>query len=108
MRHFRILVAILTLATAGCAMRGLLYTRVVRPYTRDFEDTPVGSKTCRVREHVLSEPITRAHVSVLFTTRIVQESAHAAGMTKIDYADLETLSILRGIYERQTLILCGD
>ena len=39
---------------------------------------------------------------------LAEEAARTAGMTNIYYADLETLSVLRGIYEKKTLILCGD
>ena len=98
----------LSVATAGCAGKGLLYTRVVRPYSPDFRGTPVGGRACRVHEHILREPLSGADVSVSFTSRVVAEAACAAGLTKLYYADLETLSILNGIYERKTLILHGD
>jgi len=105
---FRPLGALLSLATAGCAGQGLLYTRVVSPYSQDFHGTSTGSKTCRVNEHNLKEPFTSVDVSVLFSTSVVAEAAQAAGMTNLYYADLETLSVLKGIYERKTLIRCGD
>ena len=107
-RLFRLLEILLPLATAGCAGQGLLYTRVVSPYSNDFHATPAGSKTCRVNEHALKEPFTKLEVSATFMTGIVKQAAYAAGMTNLYYADMETLSILMGIYERKTLILCGD
>lgn len=107
-RFFRLGVALLGLATAGCVGRGILYTRIVKPYSRDFGSTPAGSKTCRMNEHILREPFSRAGVSVSFTSRIAEEAARTAGMTNLYYADLETLSILNGVYERKTLIICGD
>lgn len=108
MRLVRLLVAMLGLATAGCAGQGMLYTRVVNPYSHDFHATPVGAKTCRVNEHVLRDPVGGTHVSIDFTLRVVQEAAREAGITHLYYADLETLSILSGMYQRKTLILCGD
>ena len=107
-RFFRLLGTLLSLATAGCAGQGLLYTRIVSPYSQDFHGTPAGSKTCRVNEHTLKEPFTSVNVSVLFSTSVVKTAAHAAGITNLYYADVETLSVLHGIYKRQTLILCGD
>jgi hypothetical protein len=86
----------------------MLYTRVVRPYSHDFRGTPPGGKTCRVNEHVLREPFSGAHVSVSFTWGVLEEAARTAGMTSLYYADMETLSVLNGVYERKTLILCGD
>jgi len=38
----------------------------------------------------------------------VEEAARAAGITNLYYADIETLSILKGVYARKTLILCDD
>ena len=103
-----LLFAMLSLATAGCAGRGMLFTRVVTPYSTDFRATPAGSKTCRVSEHILREPVSGADISVLFTLRVLEDAAHAAGMKNLYYADEETLSLMNGIYERKTVILCGD
>jgi hypothetical protein len=108
MRLFRLLVAMLSLATAGCAGQGMLYTRVVSPYSTDFHATPAGSKTCRVNEYILKDPVGGTHVSVDYTLRVVQKAAREAGITNLYYADLETFSILQGIYTRKTLILSGD
>ena len=108
MPFLRILVTMLSLAMAGCAGQGILYTKVIEPYSRDFKNTPTGGKTCRVKEHVLKEPISGAGVSVTLTSRIVKEASCMAGMTNLYYADIETLSVLNGIYQRKTLILCGD
>jgi len=107
-RGVGVLIALLGLTTAGCLGRGTLYTRTVEPYSEDFHNTPVGTKTCRVDEHILREPFTRADVSVSFTSRVVSEAAQKAGMTNIYYADLETFSVMKGVYEKRTLILSGD
>ena len=108
-RSIRTLAALLlSLATIGCVGQGLLYTRVVRPYAPDFHDTPTGSKECRVNEHVLREPISGAGISVSFTLRVLEQAARDAGITNLCHADIETLSILNGIYEKKALILYGD
>lgn len=104
----RVLVAVLALVMSGCAGQGVLYTRVISPHSLDFRNAPIGSKTCRINEHILKEPFSGAGLSASFTSRIVEEAAHTAGITNLYYADLETLSILKGIYQRKTLILCGD
>jgi hypothetical protein len=96
------------LACGGCAGRGLLFTRTVEPYSTDFNATRSGDKSCRVAEHAVREPVSGAYVSVRFTWRVLQEVARESGMTNFCYADIETLSILNGMYERRTLILCGE
>jgi len=104
----RMLIPVMGLMTAGCAGQGFLYTRVITPYSHDFHNTPTGLKTCRVNEHVLKEPVSGAGISVSFTSRVAEEAARAAGITNLYYADIETISILKGVYARKTLILCGD
>ncbi|MEI7435643.1 MAG: hypothetical protein WCL16_02405 [bacterium] len=108
MRFFSMFVVMLSLAAAGCVGSGLLYTRVVKPYSYDFDGTPTGVKICRVNEHMLREPITRANLSVSFTSRIVEQASRAAGITNLYFADIETLSVLKGIYVKKTLIIHGD
>jgi hypothetical protein len=56
----------------------------------------------------IKEPFTRANLSVLWTDRDVSEALRHAGISEIRYADLETLSVLNGIYARRRLIFYGD
>jgi hypothetical protein len=107
-RLLGMLLVALSAATAGCSGRGLLYTQVVSPYLTEYHDTPVGSKSCRVREHTLREPVTGYNLSVAFSLPVLQRAARQAGLTQLYYVDEETLSVLLGIYERKTLILYGD
>ena len=108
-RPVRMLVALLlSLATAGCVGQGLIYTRTVSPYSLDFDRTPIGSKTCRVNEYSFKEPVSGAGVSVIFTSRVVEDAAREAGMTNFYCADVDTFSVLLGIYEKKTLVLYGD
>ena len=108
MPFLRMFVVMLSLAMAGCAGQGILYTKVIEPYSHDFNNTPTGGKTCRVNEHLFKEPFSGAGFSLSFTSRVVEEASRAAGITNLYYADLETFSVLKGIYVRKTLILCGD
>lgn len=93
---------------SACVARGRVYTRVVEPYTKDFHETPVGDKTCRVSEHLVKEPVSGAGVSASWTTRAIAEAACREGITNLYYVDVETLSILNSLYRRRTLILYGD
>ena len=108
MRRIALLAVLLCAGAAGCAGRGLVFTRVVEPYLTDFRNTAVGSKSCRVNEHTLREPVSGYNVSVTYSLPALQKAARDAGIEKLSHADLETLSILDGIYERKTLILYGD
>lgn len=87
----------------GCSSPGILFTNITRPYTTNFNNTPVGSKICRVNAHQL-----KVRVSGEWGSKIVDNAMREAGMTKCYYIDEKTLSILRGTYRRTTLILYGD
>jgi hypothetical protein len=96
------------IATSGC---GLFYTNVTRPYSRDFNNTPVGSKKCTMSAHKVQAPLlpyASTRVSAEWNTTDVEEAAREAGITRIYYADVHTLSFLLNTYKRSTLIIYGD
>lgn len=107
--HLELVLGTVTLmATAGCVGQGVLCTRVTTPYSREFRETPAGRKSCRVNERIYREPMSGANVSVRLTHRVLQEAARGSGITNLYYADLETVSVLFGVFEQKTLILYGD
>ena len=101
---------VLILALSGCVTPpyGFLYTRKVVPYTREFRETPVGMKQCVVREHQIKEPFSGYSMYVEWSAGYLQSEAKKAGITTIHYVDKETLSLLFGIYKRESLIVYGD
>lgn len=104
-----LLAGIAALLLYGCALPyGVLYTRKVVPYSREFRETPVGTKQCLVREHQLKEPFSGYNMYAEWSTGYLMNEARQAGITTVYYVDKETLSILFGIYKRDTLIVYGD
>ena len=108
MRVLGLFCSVLLFLCAGCVAQGRLYTKVVTPYSTDFQDTPSGTKACRIAEHQLKEPYTGAGITATWTSRVLDETTRNAGISNIYYADLETFSILNGIYLKKTLIIYGD
>lgn len=111
-RRFLVLIAIAAsmMCTQGC---GLLYTGVVRSESRDFNNTPVGSKQfslCAYRIQIpLFVPFSRlTRASATWDTHKIDELAAKAGMSKIYYTDFKTQEILLGTLRRQTIIVYGD
>ena len=102
--------ALLLTGTCGCfAPRGFLFTRATSPYALPYEDRACkASKSCAVDITQLKEPFSRANLSVVWTDRAVTDAMAKAGMTEVRYADLQTLSILNGVYERRRLIFYGE
>jgi len=106
--RYCIIILIIFLLITGCSSPGIIYTNITRPDTTNFNNSPVGSKTCRVNAHRLKEPITRIGVSGEWNSKIIDNAMQEAGMTKCYYVDVKTLSLLLGTYKRTTLILYGD
>lgn len=102
------------LLLGGCSglgssvVQGHLYTNVVRPYSTDFRDSPVGSKRCVLDEHQLREPVSGYGVAVEWTADRILAAANEAGISRVSYTEMQTLSFLLGIYRRQRLIIYGD
>ena len=105
--RYCIIILIIFLIT-GCSTPGILYTNMTLPDTTNFNNSPVGSKICRVNAHRLKEPISRVGVSGEWSSKIIDNAMQEAGMTKCYYVDVKTLSLLLGTYKRTTLILYGD
>lgn len=107
MSKFLLFLSVAFLCSA-CALDGRLYTNKVVPYSEDFNQTPIGSKSCMVDDFKVKEPFTGINASAEWMTSSVYEKATEAGITKIYYADLRVFSLLGGIYSNKALIVYGD
>lgn len=92
----------------SCAINGLLYTDIVVPVSDDFTQTPIGTKVCYIDDVKLKEPFSGFGLSAEWMSSSIYEKAREAGLEKIYYADMRILSVFRGIYKKQTLIVYGD
>lgn len=102
--------SVLILGTCGCfSPRGYIVTHTTVPYIMPYETVgQVSSKSCRVDITQVKEPFSRANLSVMWTSRAVNEAMQRAGMTELRYADLQTFSVLNSVYERRRLIFYGE
>ncbi len=100
----------LALHIAGCSRSGpgLLYTNLTQPYSTDFKNTPAGTRQCILKAHRIKEPVSGYGVTLEWSTNQIQSAAREAGIEKIRYIDVQTLSFLMGIYSRRELIIYGD
>ena len=92
----------------GCTPIGLLYTSTIVPYSEEFRNTPVGSKSCVIDEYQLREPVTRAGLSAVWTTDVILKETRKAGIKEIYYIDKRTVRALLGTYRHDSLIVHGD
>ncbi len=92
----------------GCGTFGIIYSSTVVPYSQEFKETPVGTKRCVIEDYQLSEPLTRVTLAAEWSTNYILAEAKKAGIKDIYYIDINTVSILLGIYKHKTLIIYGD
>ena len=87
---------------------GRLITNVTVPYHTDFDNTPVGSRKCVIRNFKVQEPVSRYNVDAEWSLEKLKDAAMEAGITQIHHIDLHTFSILSGVIRQRDLIIYGD
>ena len=103
-----ILLLIMVEVFSGCSLSGRLYTNIVEPLSENFNNTPVGTKTCVIKNYRLREPVSRLNVSAEWSMGYIVEQARKSGITKIYYIDIRTFSVLLDIYRKKDIIIYGD
>ncbi|HXV21168.1 MAG TPA: TRL domain-containing protein [Desulfuromonadales bacterium] len=61
-----------------------------------------------IRSHQIKEPVTGRSIYAEWSADLILREAQKAGIKEIYYMDKRTLSILVGIYKRESLIVYGD
>ena len=107
-KYFLIIGLAFLLTGCAAAAPGRLYTNMIQPHSTDFHVTPVGTKRCVLDEHRVKEPVSGYGVMVEWSTDLIRSEAQKAGITNINYTEVQTVSILMGIYRRRKLIIHGD
>jgi hypothetical protein len=98
------LVAALAACSSGC---GILYTSVTQPLTTNMHATPRGVTHGEGSTKLVSLPTVPVDLSAEWSSRGIGDAAQAANLKEIYYADEHTLSILLGIFEKDTTIVYG-
>lgn|SRR5574344_2091103 len=103
----------LALLASGCASTttsGLLVTYSTTPLQMPeiTASHDVGSKSCTIAYTKIKVPINNLDLSALWGSDDIRKPLEDAGITDIRYADVRTLSLVLGIFQRRWLILYGD
>ena len=115
-RKAALVAALALIACLGCAGSGsqsvappigFLFTKHAAPLETNFEATPVGTKTGVARIHHLYDPILTGLPLVTWGDGSIDEAAHNGGISQVNYADYELLSVL-GIYVQISVEVSGD
>jgi len=102
----RYLILLVFILISGCA--GGVYTNVIKPYSTDFNETPVGTKSCILKEYGISEPVSGNNISVTWSADLIRDAAQSAGITSISYIEEHYTAYFFGAYHRRMLIIYGN
>ena len=91
---------------SGCAP-GLIYTDQTSPLVTNMLNTPTGDTLAELDVRQLREPITALNLSAQWNSRASGEAAKHEGLTEIYYADLNTFSLLGGLWKQDTVRVWG-
>ena len=96
------------LALSGCGPIGWIYTEKTEPFVIDMNATKVGSKMAELSSKEIHEPITAAGIGIEWKSRAIGEAAKKHGITDVYFADIQTTSVLGGVFRMQTIQVYGD
>lgn len=94
------------LLLSGCT-RGIIYTDVVRPLTRNMNVTPTSETHARSSTKRLAEPVSVLNASAEWSSRAIGDAAQKENFKKIYFADMRTESYLLGIWQKKTVHVYG-
>jgi hypothetical protein len=87
---------------------GCIYSNTVVPYSTEFNETPIGTKSCVINSYKLTEPVSGYNMYAEWSTEFILKEAKKAGINNIYYIDKKVLSVLGDTFKRETLIIYGD
>lgn len=93
-----------SLVLPGCGS-GVLYTRITTPLDADFHETPVVRDFDSGRGEVNT---LQYYVRINWGRQGIGELAKKHGFARVYYADLETLSVLNGLFQQSTVHIYGE
>ncbi len=92
----------LALLLGGCS-QGLLYTHTISPLSTNMDRTPTASRTGSGKVKHL-----QYYTSVTWDSNAIGRIANESGIETIYFADLETHSVLLGIWRQFTVHVYGE
>ena len=94
----------LVLGSSGC---GIIYTSTTQPLVTNMRATPRGITKGTGSTKLVTLPTAPVNLSAGWSSRAIGEAAARANLKEIYYADVHTLSILLGLWEKKTVEVYG-
>ncbi|HEB89428.1 MAG TPA: hypothetical protein ENI85_07645 [Deltaproteobacteria bacterium] len=107
-RIFVMAVALVTLVLVGSGcVSGAIYSHTTVPLDVNFEGAPRASDHRGPSWKTLSIPIYYGRLRFDWGSTAIADAARRAGIETVQYADLETLSVL-GVWTQRTIHVYGE
>jgi len=91
----------------GCVY-GLLYTNTTEPLVLNMDRTPRGPDQAFLDTKQVKGPFSGVNLSAEWNSKAIGDAAKKAGIKKIFYADMQTFSILGGLWKKETVRVRGE
>lgn len=83
---------------------GFLYNHTIEPLTLDFKSTPARGK----KADSDTKQFSYSQIQIKWNSNGLGNIAKKNNVNSLYYADVETLSILGGLWQRQNILLYGE
>jgi len=100
------LILVVVITCQGCR-HGFIYTNVTIPVATNMDKTPRGTKLAVISSKRIKEPYSSLGLSVEWDSRAIGDAARRAGLSKIYYTDLQTISVFGGVWKKQKILVMG-
>ena len=90
----------------GCR-HGFIYSNVTVPVVTNMDKTPRGTKLAAISSKQIKEPYSGLGLSAEWNSRAIGDAARRAGLSKIYYADMQTISVFGGVWKKQKILVMG-
>jgi hypothetical protein len=91
----------------GCTP-GFIYTDITTPLVVNMDETPSANSTGRSDTKHIELPASGIRISAEWDSRAIGDAARQAGLETVHFADLQTISVLGGIWEQQRIHVWGE
>ena len=98
---------LISVGLVGCAP-GYIYTDIVEPYCTNMQNTPVGTKRGDTGIKQLKIPYTSTGLNFVWSSNAIADAMKKGEIKQVQYCDLETFSVLGGIWKQQNIVVYGD
>ena len=103
----RTVVGVIALSHLSACTYGLLYTNVRHPLSTNMRNTVAQGDVATSENQGASIPLGRVNLSAQWSDHAIGEAAQEAGITKIHYLDLHTVSVFMGIWGYTEVTVVG-